>query len=260
MSGKWWEELPKASALDVALEAEGIGGALADVARSIYAQESGSGKNTTTSNAGAVGGMQILPGTFQQVADKGWDIADPIHNARAGVRYLKAMFDRADGDPALAAVGYYGGPGGQDKAKKGEAVSDPRNPKAPTTLEYAEQVVGRLPAGDKPPQASQKAADGGDADGGHQVEGARHREGGRAGVLDQLHERRGPLGTFAACILYGREYLLTYAEVAEDRHDIAGPADRDGRGGDAILQYQQPAHDPGEDLAQSAIGVGIGRA
>ena len=159
MSGKWWEELPKASALDVALEAEGIGGALADVARSIYAQESGSGKNTTTSNAGAVGGMQILPGTFQQVADKGWDIADPIHNARAGVRYLRAMYERADGDPALAAVGYYGGPGGQDKAKKGEAVADPRNPKAPTTLEYAQQVVNRLPGADKSQQTGMRATE-----------------------------------------------------------------------------------------------------
>ena len=159
MSGKWWEELPKASALDVALEAEGIGGALADVARSIYAQESGSGKNTTTSNAGAVGGMQILPGTFQQVADKGWDIADPIHNARAGVRYLRAMYERADGDPALAAVGYYGGPGGQDMAKKGEAVADPRNPKAPTTLEYAQQVVNRLPGADKSQQTGMRATE-----------------------------------------------------------------------------------------------------
>ncbi|MNR03525.1 hypothetical protein D3C85_1194220 [compost metagenome] len=68
------------------------------------------------------------------------------------------------------------------------------------------------------------------------------------------------MGTFAACILYGREYLLTYAEVAEDRHDIAGPADRHGRGGDAVFKHQQPAHDPGEDLAEGAVGIGIGRA
>lgn len=160
MSGKWWDEYPKVSPMDAALAAEGVSGPLAEVARSIYAQESGSGKNTTTSNAGAVGGMQILPGTFREVADKGWDIDDPIHNARAGVRYIKAMAERVGGDPALTAVGYYGGPGGQDKAKKGVAVSDPRNPKAPTTLEYAEQVVGRL--GDKPQQASQKAAGGGE--------------------------------------------------------------------------------------------------
>ena len=151
--GKWWLDTPEVSPLDVALQAEGVSGKLAELARSIYAQESSSGKNTATSNAGARGGMQILPGTFREVAEKGWNIDDPVDNARAGVRYLLKMAERAGGDPALAAAGYYGGPGGMDKAKRGEAVSDPRNPKAPNTLEYAEQVVGRM-AGDTKAQPS----------------------------------------------------------------------------------------------------------
>lgn len=128
-----------------ALAAEGITGQLADVARSIYKQESGGGKNTKTSNAGAVGGMQILPATFASVADKGWDINDPLLNARAGIRYLKQLDKLAGGNPALTAAGYYGGPGGLEKARKGIAVADPRNPKAPNTLEYGQQVVARLP-------------------------------------------------------------------------------------------------------------------
>ena len=99
-----------------ALAAEGITGQLAEVARSIYKQESGGGKNTKTSNAGAVGGMQILPTTFASVADKGWDINDPMMNARAGIRYIKQMDKLAGGDPALIAAGYYGGPGGLQKA------------------------------------------------------------------------------------------------------------------------------------------------
>lgn len=131
-----------------ALAAEGITGQLADVARSIYKQESSSGKNTKTSNAGAVGGMQILPDTFASVADKGWDINDPMMNARAGIRYIKQMDKLAGGDPALIAAGYYGGPGGLQKAKLGIAVSDPRNPKAPNTLQYGQQVAARL-NGDK---------------------------------------------------------------------------------------------------------------
>ena len=114
-----------------ALKAEGITGQLADVARSIYMQESGGGKNTKTSNAGAVGGMQIIPSTFRSVADKDWDINDPMMNARAGIRYLKQLDKQAGGDPALTAAGYYGGPGGLEKARRGIAVSDPRNPKAP---------------------------------------------------------------------------------------------------------------------------------
>ena len=130
-----------------ALAAEGITGQLAEVARSIYKQESGGGKNTKTSNAGAVGGMQILPTTFANVADKGWDINDPMMNARAGIRYIKQMDKLAGGDPALIAAGYYGGPGGLQKAKQGIAVSDPRNPNAPNTLQYGQQVAARLNGG-----------------------------------------------------------------------------------------------------------------
>lgn len=141
----WWESLPDASPMDAALQAEGVTGRMADIARSIYHQESGSGRNTTTSNAGAVGGMQIIPATFASVADKGWDIRDPVQNARAGVRYVAKLYEMADGDPALTAAGYYGGPGGMEKARRGIAVSDPRNPNAPTTLQYGQQVAARLP-------------------------------------------------------------------------------------------------------------------
>lgn len=131
--------------IDTALRQEGVKGKLADIARSVYQQESGSGKNTKTSNQNAVGGMQIKPGTFDEVADKGWDIKNPIQNARAGVRYLKDRYEQAKGDPKLTAAGYYGGPGGLEKAKKGVAVSDPKNPNAPTTLQYGEQVASRVP-------------------------------------------------------------------------------------------------------------------
>lgn len=132
------------SLFEMALAAEGAAGPFADLARSTYKQESGSGKNPKTSNAGAVGGMQILPATFNSVADKGWDINDPLQNARAGIRYLNQMYKQAGGDPALAAAGYYGGPGGLEKARRGVAVSDPRNPGAPNTLEYGQQVAGRV--------------------------------------------------------------------------------------------------------------------
>ena len=129
---------------DQALAAEGVTGQLARIARSIYMQESSGGKNTKTSNAGAMGGMQIIPSTFNSVADKGWDISDPMHNARAGIRYIQELSKFSGGDPALTAVGYYGGPGAIGKAKKGIAVTDPRNPNAPSTLEYGQQVASRI--------------------------------------------------------------------------------------------------------------------
>jgi hypothetical protein len=141
--------MTKPNLFESALAAEGITGTLAELARSIYAQESGGGRDTRTSNQGAVGGMQVLPGTFAEVADKGWSITNPEHNARAGIRYLKKMHDRAGGDPELAAIGYYGGPGGIAKAKQGVAVRDPKNPGAPSTLQYGRQVLARMGWGDK---------------------------------------------------------------------------------------------------------------
>lgn len=130
-----------------ALQAEGVSGKLADLSKSIFHQESGSGKNSKTSNAGAVGGMQIIQGTFDRVADKGWNINDPIQNARAGIRELVRLDRLSGGNDALTAAGYYGGEGGMNKARKGVAVSDPRNPNAPTTLQYAQQVVNRMGGG-----------------------------------------------------------------------------------------------------------------
>ena len=127
---------------DSALSKEGMSGPLADLARRIYQQESSSGKNTQTSNAGARGGMQIIPSTFASVADKDWNIDDPEQNARAGLRYIKQLNTLAQGDPQLVAIGYYGGPGAMAKARRGEAVRDPRNPNAPDTFQYAQQVLG----------------------------------------------------------------------------------------------------------------------
>jgi len=140
-----WDSDPIVNPFEDALKAEGLTGKAADIARSIYQQESSSGKNAKTSNAGAVGGMQIIPATFKSVAEKGWDINDPTQNARAGIRYVKQLFDQAGGDPALTAAGYYGGPGGLEKARRGVAVSDPRNPNAPDTLQYGQQVAARIP-------------------------------------------------------------------------------------------------------------------
>lgn len=143
------------SPLEVALQAEGLQDhPVANIARSVYQQESSSGRNTQTSNAGAMGGMQVRPNTFQEVADPGWSQADPVHNARAGVRYLMQGYEKSGGDPALTGAYYYGGPTGLAKAQQGIAVRDPRNPNAPTTLEYGQQVANRLPTQNSAPAAA----------------------------------------------------------------------------------------------------------
>ena len=86
-----------------------------------------------------------------------------MHNARAGIRYLSQLNKQSGGDPALTAAGYYGGPGGMEKARRGIAVSDPRNPNAPNTLQYGQQVAARLgkapaPAATKPVIQTAQAA------------------------------------------------------------------------------------------------------
>lgn len=115
---------------------------------SLAKQESGKGTNgNLESNRGAIGPGQLLQKTFDSVADKGWDIRNPLDNYRGMIRYARQMLQSGGGDPFLAAAGYYGGPEGQAKARMGEAVRDRMNPNAPDTLQYARQVVGRMKDG-----------------------------------------------------------------------------------------------------------------
>jgi hypothetical protein len=114
--------------------------------KAIYGQESTSGKRSETSNRGAVGGMQILPDTFDSVADEGMDIKDPVDNARAGIRYALQGYQAAKGNPELAGAYYYGGPKGMENAAKGIARSDPKNPEAPTTIGYGKDIARRMAA------------------------------------------------------------------------------------------------------------------
>lgn len=128
--------------------------------RALYAQESGSGADTRTSNRDAVGAMQVRPGTFTEVADTGMDIHNMLDNMRAGIRYGRKGYAAAGGDPVLAGSYYYGGPGGMRALAEGKARSDPKNPKHPDTRTYGQQVAKRmfdlLPMGSA--QAAQAAA------------------------------------------------------------------------------------------------------
>ena len=128
---------------NAAMKAEGLEGPLLNLASAIFMQESGGGKNTSTTHAGATGLMQVIPSTFNRMADKGWDHKNDLHNARAGARYIKLLNERAKGDLWLTAAGYYGGEGGMDAARKGKPFYDRKNNDYPTTLEYADEVMGR---------------------------------------------------------------------------------------------------------------------
>lgn len=87
-------------------------------------QESGSGRNTSTSIDGARGAGQIMPGTFKQYARNGESIDNADHNLAVMARIVKDLGTKFGDDPARIAAGYFSGAGnvnpGQGSAWKND--------------------------------------------------------------------------------------------------------------------------------------------
>ena len=87
-------------------------GAPASLAAAIAWQESGN-NNAMVSSANARGVMQVMPGTWDWVqsnlARAKLNPASADDNVRAGSLYLAKLLRETNGDPALAAAGYYQG-------------------------------------------------------------------------------------------------------------------------------------------------------
>ena len=81
------------------------------LARATAWMESGF-QQDVVSGVGAMGVMQLLPGTWQWVDQMLIGTTTPRTydgNVRAGVRYLRWLLDQFDGDRRLALAGYYQG-------------------------------------------------------------------------------------------------------------------------------------------------------
>ncbi len=85
------------------------------------------------SPAGALGVMQLMPGTAR---DLGVDPADPVQNVMGGARYLRYLLDLFGNNLELALAGYNAGPGAVLRHKGIPPYRETRS--------YVRQVISRL--------------------------------------------------------------------------------------------------------------------
>lgn len=103
------EEIDEREALEpIIQEAASLHGVDPDLVKAIIQTESRFNPRAT-SGVGAQGLMQLMPNTAKAVGIE--DPFDPRQNIFGGVKYLRQMLERYDGNTALALAAYNAGPG-----------------------------------------------------------------------------------------------------------------------------------------------------
>ena len=130
----------------------------ADLVQRVVMAES-SGNPNATSPKGAMGLMQLMPGTASSLGVK--NPYDPQQNIMGGAQYLGQMLQRYQGNQVLALIAYNAGPGIADRVAQGD-----NSVLSPETMAYVPKILGSQiqmspakptqPAKPQGPEASQQ--------------------------------------------------------------------------------------------------------
>ena len=110
-----------------------------------HGQESGGGRNTTTSIDNAHGDMQITPDTFSRFAKPGERLDNSDDNKAVGRRILDHYAQKYNGDAARVAVAYFSGEG--NVAPVGSAtpwISNRHDGQGTYVSQYVDSILRRL--------------------------------------------------------------------------------------------------------------------
>lgn len=106
-----------------------------DLLRAVIEQESGF-RPCAVSSRGAIGLMQLMPSTIEQLDVK--DAFDPKENIDAGAKYLKQLMEKYKGDLSEALGAYNAGPGAVDQSGG--------VPPFPETQDYVKAILQKVGA------------------------------------------------------------------------------------------------------------------
>jgi soluble lytic murein transglycosylase-like protein len=124
--------------------------------RAVISAESGYNPSAT-SRKGAQGLMQLMPGTAQQLGVS--DAYNPHQNLDAGVRYLRALLDKYNGDLDKALAAYNAGEGAVERAGGVPRIRETQQYVQKVTDQYYHSDGGRGRTWMPPPRTIRRNVD-----------------------------------------------------------------------------------------------------